>query len=426
MKYLGFLVIIFLAVTLQAQSFRGSIAYGTSTLNYQIKLIQTADQPAAFFSSIEMNAFEIPCQNTTSDKDSLKFYVFSDYYTYEYKFSLLNNNYEGKLKIYSNETEQLLNSFETDLIRENLKDSDFIERQEMTFTSNNLELSGTLWKPKNPINQGLFFVTSSQGYDRSGTNAEANYFAKLGYTVFNYDKRGTGKSEGNWQSATIEELCSDDMNALQFFSQISSLALVDIGIKGSSQGGTKIPYILSEMRDLAFGISVSCPSGTLLESDLNYWVNRNTETIGSEIEDATALQRKVFEFISGKRSRKNLEKAIKNQKSKSWFVNIWVPDLDQVQIDEKLNYTPIPYFEKIKQPILILQGTLDEIIPAHSHQMIANALTKSGNDNYEIVLLEGASHSMNNVGESDYPYWSKLHSDYLKTVEDWINDVSIH
>ncbi len=111
---------------------------------------------------------------------------------------------------------------------------------------------------------------------------KTNYFTKLGYTVFNYDKRGTGKSEGNWQSATIEELCKDDMNALRFFSETSSIPLSKTGIKGSSQGGIKVPYILTRLTQIGFGISVSCPSGSLLESDLNRWQQRNEEKIGTE------------------------------------------------------------------------------------------------------------------------------------------------
>ncbi len=85
-----------------------------------------------------------------------------------------------------------------------------------------LNYTGPYGNQKIQFKKGLFFVTSSQGNDRSGTNAEAYYFANLGYTVFNYDKRGTGKSEGNWQSATIEELCSDDINAITFFAKTTN------------------------------------------------------------------------------------------------------------------------------------------------------------------------------------------------------------
>ena len=245
-----YLILAFPSAKAIAQTWSGAINYGKTSFTYQIKLTKTEGQTTAFFSSIEMNAYEIPCQKTTLQNDSLHFYVISDYYTYEYQYIKQRESFKGNLKVYSNETEQLLNSFETDLILEKTAELAQIEKQEFSFISNNLELSGTLWKPKNPINQGLFFVTSSQGNDRSGTNAEASYFANLGYTVFNYDKRGTGKSEGDWHSATIEELSSDDINALEFFSDISSIPLSKIGIKGSSQGGIKTPFILSKKKHL--------------------------------------------------------------------------------------------------------------------------------------------------------------------------------
>ena len=265
-------------------------------------------QIKAFFTSIDMNAYEIPCQNTTFKTDTLKFYVVSDYYTYEYQYTGQKENFKGYLKIYSNESEQLLNSFDTNLNRVEPNKQYKIEKRDFTFVSNGLQLSGTLWQPQESVHKGLFFVSSSQGNDRSGSNAEAYYFASLGYTVFNYDKRGTGKSEGDWQLATIEELCSDDMNALEFFSKNSGLPLSEIGIKGSSQGGIKIPYILSKLPELGFGISISCPGGTLLESDLNHWKNLNMNHIGEKnINQALKIQEAGYNYLAGNISYELLE-----------------------------------------------------------------------------------------------------------------------
>jgi predicted esterase len=267
-------------------------------------------------------------------------------------------------------------------------------------------------------------VTSSGNADRSASRAEAILFAQMGFTTFHYDKRGTGNSEGNWNSATIEELSADDVTAIKYFSRKTGIPLEKIGVKGSSQGAAKIPYILGELENLKYGIVVSCPGVTLLESDLNYWRNRNRDAIGNEIDAATNFQRKVFEFIAGKLSRTDLEKAIANEKANSWFAHIWVPDLDEVKTDKKLLYSPIPYFKTTKQPMLIIQGTKDEIIPLNSDKIISEALITSDNDSFKTVLLEGASHSMYHIGESDFPYWSKLHPDYLTTIENWINTIS--
>jgi predicted esterase len=246
----------------------------------------------------------------------------------------------------------------------------------------------------------------------------------MGFTIFHYDKRGTGNSEGDWQAATMEELLLDDINAIKYFSNKTGFPLNKIGVKGSSQGATKIPYILNELESLAYGVAVSCPGVSLLESDLNYWKNRNAELLGNELVYAEQLQRKVFEFIAGELTKSDLEMAIDKEKSKSWFEHIWIPKLDETRIDKKLLYNPIPFYEKTKQPILIIQGKMDEIIPTNSYELISDALKKSGNTSYKAVLLEGASHSMYNIGQSDFPYWSKLHPDYLSTIEDWLNTVS--
>ena len=71
--------------------------------------------------------------------------------------------------------------------------------------------------------------------------------------------------------------------------------------------------------------------------------------------------------------------------------------------------------------MLIIQGSNDEIIPENSYAIIADALRKAGNEHFETIILEGASHSMYYVGESDFPYWSKIHPDYFGTIENWIN-----
>ena len=372
-----------------------------------------------FFTSLEQNANRIPFQNVEINSDSINFKLQSDFYTYSFRNKWIDNygSLQGSLTVDSITT---LYTLEKVLLDNN----NASKSEEVSFESNGLGLNGTIRYPDNNEGKALIIVTSSGNSDRSASRAEAILFAQMGFTTFHYDKRGTGNSEGNWNIATIEELLADDVTAIEYFSNKTGIPLKEIGIKGSSQGATKIPYILNELENLKYGIAVSCPGVTLLESDLNYWRNRNADIIGNKIDAATKFQRKVFEFIAGKLSRTDLEKTINNEKSNSWFANVWVPNLDEIQTDKKLLYSPIPYFETTKQPILILQGTKDEIIPTNSYETISEALIKSDNDNFKTILLEGASHSMYYIGESNFSYWSKLHPDYLTTIENWINTVS--
>ena len=400
-------------------NYNGVIEYGNFSDTILFEIESDSINFKVFFTSLEQNANRIPFQNVEVSGDSINFKLQSDFYTYSFKNKWINNHskLQGSLSVDTITTHYTLE-------KELLDNSNTPKSEEISFESNGFNLNGTIWYPSNKGNKGLVIVTSSGNADRSASRAEAILFAQMGFTTFHYDKRGTGNSEGIWEIASIEELSADDVTAIKYFSKKTGIDLKEIGIKGSSQGATKIPYILRELENLKFGIAVSCPGVTLLESDLNYWKNRNAETLGNEIEDATELQRKVFEFIAGKLSKTDLEKAIDNKKSKSWFTNIWLPNFDEVQVDKKLLFSPIPYFETTKQPLLILQGTLDEIIPANSQKLINNALIKSNNNNFETILVKGASHSMHYVGESDFPYWSKLHPDYLNTIEDWLNTIS--
>ncbi|MTI38539.1 alpha/beta hydrolase family protein, partial [Fulvivirga lutimaris] len=403
----------------KAGSFSGIFEHGDFIDKISFEIEQDSTSFKVFFTSLDQNAIRIPFQGVEVRGDSISFKLQSDFYTYSFKNKWVENNskLQGALTVDSITVPYTLE-------KELPSNTRYPKNEDVSFESNELKINGTIWHPKDEGNEAIVILTSSGSSDRSASRAEAKLFAQMGFTTFHYDKRGTGNSEGDWQIATIEELVKDDMNAIKFFSDRTGISLTNIGIKGSSQGATKIPYILNELDSLEYGVVVSCPGVSLLESDLNYWKNRNAEVIGNDIEAATDFQREVFEFKAGKLSRTDLEKAIDNAKSNAWFTNVWVPNLDEVQVDKKLLYSPIPYFQRTKQPILIVQGTRDEIIPANSHEIISEALAISGNNNYKTVLLDGASHSMYKIGESDFPFWSKLHPDYLRTIEDWINTAS--
>jgi dipeptidyl aminopeptidase/acylaminoacyl peptidase/uncharacterized protein YceK len=395
--------------------YTGIFSHGnfSDAISFEIKKDSTNWK--VLFTSLEQNAFQIPARNVKANGDSIHFVLQSDRYTYNFKNKWVNDytKLSGSLEV-----DSVLTTYT--LEKEAVRIEESVKTEEITLQSNGLNIGGTIRKPSQPNSNAIIFLTSSGDGDRSGSRAEAIYFADKGYSTFHFDKRGTGISEGNWQAATMEELVSDDMNAITHFSEQTGIPLSKIGIKGSSQGATKVPYILNELPELKYGISVSCPGSTLLESDLNAWKNNHSDIP----EEGVELQRKVFVHIAGDLNRHKLEKAIDAEKSKPWFQKIWIPNLDEVVTDPKLLYSPLPYFTKTKQPILVIQGTLDEIIPEKSYEIISNTLEEAGTKSYKIVQLKEANHSMYHVGQTDFPYWATLHKDYLKIVEGWVSTIS--
>ncbi len=396
--------------------YKGDFNYGNYTTDLQVEIHQHTSHPKIFFSSIGQNAFQIPARKILIDQDSLQFVLQSDYFTYQFKGAFVKNVLNLNLQV-----DTVSHDFK--LIKTQAKDEISKHKKDIHFISQGLKLYGTIWHPTQSNGKAIYFVTSSGNNDRSSSRAEAILFAQQGFTTFHIDKRGTGQSEGSWQVVSMEALCADDIAAIQYLIRTTKIPMSAIGIKGSSQGAAKVPYILNQLKDLSFGIAVSCPGSTLLESDINYWKNRHINTIDeSDINEATALQKMIYEHIAGITDRKTLEVVLDQNKHKSWFSQIWIPSLEEVQIDKKLIFSPIPYFEKINQPLLLIQGTADQIIPENSHKIIFQALNKNSNPNNQIIILENADHSMYDQGQSDFPYWSALHEDYLSTMFTWINE----
>ncbi len=399
-------------------AFVADFTHGNFSDQIRIDLEQDTAGAQAYFTSLAQNAVRIPFREVRTTGDSVFFQLQSDFflYTFSSRWTVNNRTLEGVLAVDSLQVPYTFFRIED-------PEDQTPRSKEVTFTANGLLVYGTVWYSGHESKGGIVLVTSSGGADRSASRAEAIRFAEMGFTCFHYDKRGTGTSAGNWTTASMDELVSDDLIAIQYFSDFSGIPLAQIGLKGSSQGAAKIPRILTEMDELSYGILVSCPGVSLLESDLNFWRNRNRVSLGEDLQAAVALERLVFQYIAGQVSKPQLEERLEASRSEDWFEKVWLPNLDEVQVDPKLNYDPIPFFEQVKQPLLIIQGTKDEIIPSDSHESIRRALKGAGHVDHRIEMLEGANHSMQYVGESDFPYWSKLHPDYMASVSTWLESL---
>jgi fermentation-respiration switch protein FrsA (DUF1100 family) len=394
--------------------YTGEFEYGNFSTDIIIEIESVSDSDQVFFSSPEQNAFRIPAQEITLKSDKLEFALQSDFFKYAFKGLIHGDSLDMNLNIDNND-------YFFKLARSSDNDPDRIDSRDIRLRSEGLYLYGTVYFPENPNGKAIYLVTSSGNQDRSASRAEAEFLARQGYLAMHIDKQGTGISDGNWQKANIPELCSDDINAITYLAETNNLKYSNIGIKGSSQGASKVPYILSKMPELGFGIAVSCPASTLLESDLNYWKNRTrAELSEEELNQAAEIQRSVFLFIAGEISQEVLSNRLDGVRDEPWMKHVWVPELGSVETDRKLMYTPIPYFEELKKPILVIQGSSDEIIPDHSLKTI-QLLTEKDNMKNEYIEIDSADHSMMFKGDSDFPYWPSLHPEYRSTMISWLN-----
>ena len=131
----------------------------------------------------------------------------------------------------------------------------------LTFTHGSVTLSGDLSLPpgKGPF-PAVVMIHGSGPQDRSNPvfKVIAEGLNRQGIATLNYDKRGTGKSGGNFCDCTYRDLADDALAGLR---KLASLPMIDpkrIGIYGHSQGGM-VATLAGQSEGVAFVILSSAP-----------------------------------------------------------------------------------------------------------------------------------------------------------------------
>jgi alpha-beta hydrolase superfamily lysophospholipase len=70
-------------------------------------------------------------------------------------------------------------------------------------------------------------------------------YAARTFAVLAYDKRGVGRSTGNWREASFQVLADDAVAGAKFLQARTDIAADQIGFWGQSQGGWIAPLAAS-------------------------------------------------------------------------------------------------------------------------------------------------------------------------------------
>jgi len=145
--------------------------------------------------------------------------------------------------------------------------------EEVEFASHGATLSGSIVFPENqPFRAAVVFIHGSGKQSRSLELAER--FAKAGIVALVYDKRGAGKSGGEYEGnqnvseKNITLLADDAASALEKLSNHPALKGVPAGFAGISQAGWIAPVAARKTRLAKFLLLWSGPVGKVSEEDI--------------------------------------------------------------------------------------------------------------------------------------------------------------
>ena len=215
-----------------------------------------------------------------------------------------------------------------------------IRQEEVTFKNGDVTLAGTLLLPAAPPSAkvkrpALVFVHGSGATSREMYWGLGYLYAARGFAVLAYDKRGVGKSTGNWREASFQDLADDAVAGAKFLQARTDIAANQIGFWGQSQGGWIAPLAASRFPEAAFAVALSggglSPADTEL-FDTEFELQKAGYT-ADEVKEALAFQKLKNEIIGSPSDNAKWEEYAKAQaiaKDKKWFrhrgIDIYGPE----------------------------------------------------------------------------------------------------
>jgi hypothetical protein len=296
--------------------------------------------------------------------------------------------------------------------------------EEATFQSGDATIAGSIFLPldKTP-RPGVVFVAGSGDTTRGDGAFLADRLARAGIAALVYDKRGAGRSTGNWRQGGFEELAADATEALKLLQHRPGIQQGRTGFVCQSQGCWVVPVALRNGAPAHFAVMQSGPAVSVAEEDLDFYsVTLTSQGFGPlEIEEAFALVRISHQVILGSATPAGLEAAIANCQDRAWFKELGfspspVDDPERAFERRTLAYDPAIDIDAIHIPSLWIYGDADTIIPVQASLDRVGQAKSSPRP--EIKVLRDAGHSFT-VGKSTIP---RLADEYPGLVIEWIKN----
>lgn len=315
-----------------------------------------------------------------------------------------------------------------------------------------IELAGTLTTPKEsgPF-PAVVLVTGSGPQDRDETLLGhkpflvlADYLTRQGIAVLRYDDRGVGKSGGNFSGATTKDFVNDALAAIDYLEGRKDIIHNETGIIGHSEGGLVAPLASVQSKDVDFIVLMAGPGvpgrDILFEQSklIEKAIGRSQEKINGDLQ----LAGKIYDVVENEKDSLTAVSKI-DSIYREYYATLDSADkadfgTNPEALFEKqaqtvlspwfkffLTYNPEPTLEKVKVPVLAVNGANDmQVPPEQNLPVIENALKKGGNKDYKVVEIPKLNHLFQTSETGSPVEYSKIKESFapdgLKIIGNWI------
>ncbi len=260
----------------------------------------------------------------------------------------------------------------------------------------------------------------------------ANAFAREGFAVFLYDKRGIDRSEGDFESATFPEFISDALSAVEMLRNRIEIDGTRMGLVGISEGAWFTPEVAVRAGDMDFVINLVMPALLWSDTVLYEWQNdlAREGLNQSAIDQVLALRLAIWDYYTAAAvsrdplldRRTPLEEELARVRSEGWLDNFrmgvgdYDPDIYAAWIAD-IYYDPAPWIVQLDAPLFAVFAEDDENTPTDRSLARLVELRTEHELDIETRVYPGRTHSMfkpqDLVSGFGYP------PDYLPSTATW-------
>ena len=319
------------------------------------------------------------------------------------------------------------------------------KEEEITFPNGKakIALAGTLTLPRG---QGPFpaaiLLSGSGPHDRDESLVGhrpflvlADHLTRRGITVIRFDKRGIGKSTGDYANATMDDFASDAEAALAYLITRKEIDGKKAGFIGHSEGGMIAPLVAAHSSDVAWVVLLAGPGlkgedTLLLQSELilktagvsddqiakTREFNKQTYALVRQEKDPAILQAKLSGLVQSSGLSASLPPAAL-QSQVRLMVSPWFRFF--------LDYDPLPALQQTMCPVLALNGEKDlQVSPKENLAKIQKALQDGGNKDFQTTELPGLNHLFQHCPTGSPTEYGGIQEtmapEALNAVSDWV------
>ena len=259
--------------------------------------------------------------------------------------------------------------------------------REVRFRSDSLVLAGTVFTPSGEgPHPGVVMIHGSgaSSRDNSWYMSIVDALARRGIVVLLPDKRGSGQSRGDWETAGFDDFVADARAGAALLRADSRVDPRRIGYVGISQGGRIAPMAASD--SIAFVVNVSGAAVPL----------------GEQLRHETTqdLRRSSWPRFLHPLVRSVTIRSVTRRRPEWW--------------DAHGALDPLPSWEALAVPGLVVYGSEDEYdnVPVARSVERLRAL---GKPSLTIQVYQGSGHGLYEPGRL------RIRSDFLEFLTDWVH-----